>query len=93
MTPSELAVFAARIRHAADMALATTVATEVGPDARRFAANTGRIGTKLYAGVGSNSNVSENGIDEEKDRAAIGEIDGTTGRTKSTPRACATRTP
>jgi glucose/arabinose dehydrogenase len=38
-----------------------------------------RSGTKLYAGVGSNSNVAENGIDKEKDRAAIWEIDVATG--------------
>ena len=38
-----------------------------------------RAGTKLYSGVGSNSNVAENGIDKEKDRAAIWEIDIATG--------------
>jgi glucose/arabinose dehydrogenase len=32
-------------------------------------------GTKLYATVGSNSNVAENGIDAEQDRAAIWEVD------------------
>ncbi|MFC7051116.1 PQQ-dependent sugar dehydrogenase [Hansschlegelia quercus] len=32
-------------------------------------------GTKLYATVGSNSNAAENGIDAEKDRAAVQEID------------------
>jgi glucose/arabinose dehydrogenase len=37
-------------------------------------------GTKLYAGVGSNSNITENGMDAEKDRAAIWEIDRATGR-------------
>nr|WP_243846419.1 sorbosone dehydrogenase family protein [Rhizomicrobium palustre] len=36
-------------------------------------------GTKLYAGVGSNSNVMENGLEAEKDRAAIWEIDRQTG--------------
>ena len=36
-------------------------------------------GTKLYAGVGSNSNITENGIPAEKDRAAIWEIDRMTG--------------
>ena len=36
-------------------------------------------GTKLYAGVGSNSNITENGIQAEKDRAAIWEIDRATG--------------
>jgi glucose/arabinose dehydrogenase len=34
-----------------------------------------RDGTKLYATVGSNSNVAENGMDEEAGRAAIWEID------------------
>ena len=32
-------------------------------------------GTKLYATVGSNSNVAENGIEAEKDRAAVLEVD------------------
>jgi len=32
-------------------------------------------GTKLYVTVGSNSNIGENGIDIEKDRAAILEVD------------------
>ncbi len=36
-------------------------------------------GSKLYAGVGSNSNITENGIEAEKDRAAVWEIDRTTG--------------
>jgi glucose/arabinose dehydrogenase len=36
-------------------------------------------GTKLYAGVGSNSNITENGIAAELDRAAIWEIDRATG--------------
>lgn len=36
-------------------------------------------GTKLYAGVGSNSNITENGIGAELDRAAIWEIDRLTG--------------
>lgn len=36
-------------------------------------------GTKLYVGVGSNSNIGENGLDEEVDRAAILEIDAATG--------------
>ncbi len=36
-------------------------------------------GTKLYAGVGSNSNITENGIQAELDRAAIWEIDRATG--------------
>jgi len=36
-------------------------------------------GAKLYAGVGSNSNILENGLEAEKNRAAILEIDRTTG--------------
>jgi len=36
-------------------------------------------GSKLYAAVGSNSNVAENGLDQEQDRAAIWEIDPSTG--------------
>jgi len=36
-------------------------------------------GSKLYVSVGSNSNVAENGIGKEQDRAAIWEIDARTG--------------
>ena len=36
-------------------------------------------GTKLYVGVGSNSNITENGIGAELDRASIWEIDPKTG--------------
>ncbi len=36
-------------------------------------------GTKLYVGVGSNSNVGENGLDVERGRAAIWEVDRQTG--------------
>ena len=36
-------------------------------------------GSKLYAGVGSNSNITENGIGAELDRAMIWEIDRATG--------------
>jgi glucose/arabinose dehydrogenase len=36
-------------------------------------------GSKLYAGVGSNSNITENGIGAELDRAAVWEIDRATG--------------
>jgi hypothetical protein len=39
-------------------------------------------GKRLYATVGSNSNVGENGLDEEKGRAAILEIDLATGATR-----------
>lgn len=38
-----------------------------------------RDGTKLYATVGSNSNVGENGIEKEEGRAAIWEIDRVNG--------------
>jgi len=37
-------------------------------------------GSKLYVGVGSNSNVAENGIEAEKERAAIWEVDAATGK-------------
>lgn len=37
-------------------------------------------GSKLYVSVGSNSNAGENGIGREEGRAAIWEIDPTTGR-------------
>jgi glucose/arabinose dehydrogenase len=36
-------------------------------------------GKRLYVGVGSNSNVAENGIEQEEGRAAIWEIDPATG--------------
>ena len=39
-----------------------------------------KAGTKLYVGVGSNSNVAEFGMEEEVDRAAILEVDIATGR-------------
>ena len=38
-----------------------------------------RDGTKLYATVGSNSNIAEHGMHEEEGRAAIWEIDARTG--------------
>ena len=38
-----------------------------------------RDGSKLYVTVGSNSNVAENGIDNEEGRAAIWEVDPKTG--------------
>lgn len=37
-------------------------------------------GTLLYVGVGSNSNITENGIEAEKNRAAILEVERSTGR-------------
>ncbi|MEH6436956.1 PQQ-dependent sugar dehydrogenase [Massilia sp. DD77] len=39
-------------------------------------------GSKLYATSGSNSNVAENGMDKEVDRAAILEVDLATGKTR-----------
>src|SRR5262245_3145426 len=36
-------------------------------------------GNKLYVTVGSNSNVAENGMDKEEERAAILEVDAKTG--------------
>jgi glucose/arabinose dehydrogenase len=39
-------------------------------------------GTKLFATVGSNSNVGENGVDAEKDRAGVLEIDLASGATR-----------
>ena len=36
-------------------------------------------GTKLYVGIGSNSNITENGIGAELDRASIWEVDRTSG--------------
>lgn len=39
-------------------------------------------GTKLYATVGSNSNIGENGIEAEKNRAAVLEIDIATGASR-----------
>ncbi|QDZ08123.1 sorbosone dehydrogenase family protein [Sphingomonas panacisoli] len=36
-------------------------------------------GSKLYVGIGSNSNITENGIEAEKDRARIWEVDRSTG--------------
>jgi glucose/arabinose dehydrogenase len=38
-----------------------------------------RDGSKLYVGVGSNSNIAENGIEQEEGRAAVWEIDPRTG--------------
>jgi glucose/arabinose dehydrogenase len=40
-------------------------------------------GSKLYATSGSNSNVAENGIDQETDRAAILEVEFASGRTRT----------
>ena len=40
-------------------------------------------GSRLYVGVGSNSNAGENGLDWEKDRARILEIDPATGEART----------
>ena len=37
-------------------------------------------GSLLYVGVGSNSNITENGLEAEKNRAAIWEVERTSGR-------------
>ncbi len=39
-------------------------------------------GTKLYAGVGSNTNIADNGLAEEEGRAAIYELDLKTGESR-----------
>jgi glucose/arabinose dehydrogenase len=39
-------------------------------------------GSRLYAGVGSNSNITENGMEAEKGRAAIWEVDRASGRAR-----------
>jgi glucose/arabinose dehydrogenase len=36
-------------------------------------------GSKLYVGIGSNSNITEHGLDAERDRAQIWEVDRATG--------------
>ncbi|MGS5781241.1 PQQ-dependent sugar dehydrogenase, partial [Acinetobacter baumannii] len=41
-----------------------------------------REGTKLYITVGSNSNVAENGLDQEKGRAQIMEFDIASGQSR-----------
>jgi glucose/arabinose dehydrogenase len=41
-----------------------------------------RDGARLYVGVGSNSNIAENGIENETGRAAIHEIDRASGRSR-----------
>ena len=42
-----------------------------------------RDGSKLYATIGSNSNVGENGIDAEQGRAQIIEVDRATGKSRT----------
>ena len=48
-------------------------------------------GSKLYVSVGSNSNIAENGIEAEKDRASILEVVRRQGPIVSLRPACATR--
>src|SRR5690606_4182377 len=59
----------------------TLVALPAGPINRHWTRNVvaGPDGAKLYATVGSNSNVGENGMAAEQGRAAIWEIDRATG--------------
>ena len=40
------------------------------------------VGSRLYVGVGSNSNIGENGMEEEHNRAAILEINPVTGESR-----------
>lgn len=47
-------------------------------------------GTKLYVTVGSNSNVGENGMDQEQGRAAIWEVDPASGQHRIYASGCAT---
>ncbi len=48
-------------------------------------------GRYLYVGIGSNSNITERGMEAEVDRAMVWQIDAETGAYKPTPPACATR--
>ena len=69
---------------------ATTIAAQRHPSSRICPAGelnhhwtknviASRDGSRLYVTVGSNSNVAENGMDKEQERAAILEIDARTG--------------
>ena len=75
-----------RLRYAAGATRADGAATKVtelpgGPRNHHWTKSliASRDGTKLYATVGSNSNIAENGMAEEEGRAAIWEIDVKTG--------------
>jgi glucose/arabinose dehydrogenase len=64
----------------------TTAATKVtelpaGPINHHWTKNVvaNTDGSKLYVSIGSNSNVAENGIEQEKERAAVWEVDPQTG--------------
>jgi glucose/arabinose dehydrogenase len=60
---------------------ATVVELPAGPINRHWTKNViaSTDGSRLYATVGSNSNVAENGMAAEEGRAAIWEVDPTTG--------------
>jgi len=51
-----------------------------------------RDGSLLYVGVDSNSNIAENGLEAEKNRAATGKSTGRTAAGASSRAACAIRT-
>ncbi len=51
-----------------------------GPSSKNLTATARRLVGKLYVAVGSNSNAGENGIEKEEGRAAVWEIDPSTGR-------------
>ncbi len=71
--------------HEGDTAIATpgtkVVDLPAGPINHHWTKNViaSADGSKLYVSVGSNSNVGENGIDNEQGRAAIWEVDPKTG--------------
>jgi glucose/arabinose dehydrogenase len=60
---------------------ARVVALPAGPINHHWTKNVvaNALGQKLYVSVGSNSNAAENGIEVEKERAAIWEVDIATG--------------
>jgi glucose/arabinose dehydrogenase len=62
-------------------ALTTLVALPTGSINHHWTKNliASRDGSKLYVTVGSNSNAAERGIENEDGRAAIWEVDRTTG--------------
>jgi glucose/arabinose dehydrogenase len=75
-----------RFAYAPGLTAITTPATKVvdlpaGPLNHHWTKNViaDAAGSKLYVSVGSNSNVAENGIDKEEERAAIWEVDARTG--------------
>ncbi len=67
-----------------DAAATTVVALPAGPINHHWTKNViaSTDGSKLYATVGSNSNVAENGIAAEEGRAAIWEIERQTGASR-----------